>query len=365
MILLFGNFISTDLIMLSLPWSTFVTLLWSQCEHGNWLSLIKTKLFSLKFRWLVSHFWRCHSDGTYSLTKRFQNKFTSLCIDFHFDLYSCGDVLNIPGEWLWNFLIQKLFGVNASFELLLQGKSGLLLRMHSIWQSVGISDSLWYVLSFITVFMPLLDNMTRDSHDPPIHGLTARSNFQTIPQFDISIWIFDWLRFWSAFHSFQSAPTTFVSLSLSVSFGLPGQAMKDLKANINISMAKSLASSKWTAGVVRQVNKAPYCLCIAWFNLVFCIGFTLIGPNYSVLVCVNSSLYESLSVWRSDIIGALGLIFCRLQKKQFWIIDLASLSRIYLDLMIKYVFFHCVIFLNASLTKLICLEWTIFIWERF
>ena len=37
-----------------------------------------------------------------------------------------------------------------------------------------------------------------------------------------------------------------------------------------------------------------------------------------------SELNESLSLGRSDIIGALGLTFWRLQIKQFWIIDLAS-----------------------------------------
>ena len=114
MTLLFGNFISTDLIILSLPWNTLLTLLRGQCERGKWSSFIKAKLFFWKFQWLVSHFWRHCSNGTYSLIKRSQNKFTALCTDFHFDLYSCGDVSNIPGEWLSNLLIKKLFGVNAS-----------------------------------------------------------------------------------------------------------------------------------------------------------------------------------------------------------------------------------------------------------
>ena len=48
--LLFGNFISTDLIILSLPWNTLVTLPRGQCECGKWSSFIKTKLFSWKFQ---------------------------------------------------------------------------------------------------------------------------------------------------------------------------------------------------------------------------------------------------------------------------------------------------------------------------
>ena len=59
--------------------------------------------------------------------------------------------------------------------------------MHLISQNIVISDSSWYVLWFVTVFKALLDNLIRDSYDPPIHGLTDRLNFQAIPQFDISI----------------------------------------------------------------------------------------------------------------------------------------------------------------------------------
>ena len=36
------------------------------------------------------------------------------------------------------------------------------------------------------------------------------------------------------------------------------------------------------------------------------------------------SLNENLSLGRLDIIGGLGLTFCRLQIRQFWITDLAS-----------------------------------------
>ena len=86
-------------------------------------------------------------------------------------------------------LIKKLFCVNASksFGSSLQSKSGLLLRMHSISQSIIISSSSWYDLSFVTVFLPLLDRLVRDSHGPLIHWLTGGSNFQTIPQFDVLV----------------------------------------------------------------------------------------------------------------------------------------------------------------------------------
>ena len=153
----------------------------------------------MKFQWLVSHFWRRYSNATYSLKKRSWNKFTPLCTDFNFDLYSCSDVSNIPVEWLSNVLLKNIFVVKPSKSsgLSLQGNSGLLLRMDSISQSIVISDSSWYVLSFVPVFMTVIDN----SHDPPILGLTAGLNSQTIPQCDISVWIFDWLRSWSILRS--------------------------------------------------------------------------------------------------------------------------------------------------------------------
>ena len=104
-------------------------------------------------------------------------------------------------RWRMNvkLLIKNLFCVNASksFGPSLQSKSGLLLRMHSISQSIIISSSSWYDLSFVTVFLPLLDRLVRDSHGPPIHWLTGGSNFQTIPQFDVLV--FDWFRSWSTF----------------------------------------------------------------------------------------------------------------------------------------------------------------------
>ena len=153
-----------DLIILSLPWNAFVTLPRDQCEPGKWSSFIKTKSFSSKFRWLVSLFWRRCSHSTHSLIKRPQNKFATLCTDFHIDLYSRGDVSNIPAEWFSNFLLKILFVVNPSksFESPLQGKSGLPFRMHSISQSIVISDSSWYLLSFVTVFMAVFDNLIRD-----------------------------------------------------------------------------------------------------------------------------------------------------------------------------------------------------------
>ena len=151
--------------------------------------------------------------------------------------------------------------------------------MHLISQSIVISDSSWYVLWFVTVFKALLDNLIRDSYDPPIHGLTDGLNFQAIPQFDISIWIFDWLTSWIAWRKSQSVAIKFVPLPLSISFGLPRGAMKCLKAKINMFVDKSLASSKWTAHVIRLVNNAPYRLCVACFNLVLFVSFMLIGPK--------------------------------------------------------------------------------------
>ena len=69
-----------------------------------------------------------------------------------------------------NDLFKKLFVVHVLelFGSSLQGESGLLFRIHSISQSIVISDSLWYVLSFVLVFMALLGNLIRDSDDPLI-----------------------------------------------------------------------------------------------------------------------------------------------------------------------------------------------------
>ena len=119
-------------------------------------------------------------------------------------------------------------------------------------------------------------------------------------------------------------PIKFAPLSLSISFGLTWHAMKRLKANINISVDKSLASSKLTVNIVRQGNTVPYHLGVVWSNL-FCISSTLIGLKKSIFVYVNGcSLNESLSSGSSYIICALNLTFCCLQVKQSWIIDLAS-----------------------------------------
>ena len=69
-----------------------------------------------------------------------------------------------------------------------------------------------------------------------------------------------------------------------------------------------------------------------------------------------SELNESLSLGRSDIIGALGLTFWRLQIKQFWIIDLAS----FFPLVIKndkICSLPVCNFSNVSLTKLIWISY--------
>ena len=65
------------------------------------------------------------------------------------------------------------------------------------------------------------------------------------------------------------APTKLVPLSDRITCTFPRFDMNLLRVNINASVDKFLADSKWTGVVVRHVNSTPYFFAVPEFDLVF------------------------------------------------------------------------------------------------
>ena len=87
-------------------------------------------------------------------------------------------------------------------------------------------------------------DFTRDSHIPPIQGLTGGLNFHFIPFATRCLLTVFWsILFMAYFNSFL-APTKFVSLSDLIMFTLPLLEMNLFSASMNASVERSPAISR-------------------------------------------------------------------------------------------------------------------------
>ena len=123
-------------------------------------------------------------------------------------------------------------------------------------------------LSQIITFRECFMDLTRGFHILPIQGLTGGLNFHFIP-FAVRCLLtkFGSMFFMACFNSFE-APTKFVPLSDLIMFTFPLLEMNLLNASMNASIESSPTISRWTALVVKEVNRAIYLLAVAWLDLV-------------------------------------------------------------------------------------------------
>ena len=148
------------------------------------------------------------------------------------------------------------------------GVNGVWFNIDSISQRNVDKHSSVNYLSQIITFRERFTDLIRDSHIPPIQGVTGRLNFHFI-SFPAKCLL---TEFWSiffiaCFNSFE-APTKLVPLSDFIIFTLSLLEMNLLTASMNSSVEKSPVISRWTTLVVKQVNRAIYLLAVAWLDLV-------------------------------------------------------------------------------------------------
>ena len=88
-------------------------------------------------------------------------------------------------------------------------------------------------------------------------------------------------------HDFNSlfAPTKLVPLSDRITCTFPRFDMNLRRVNINASVDKFLADSKWTALVVRHVNSTPYFFAVPEFDLAFLFILTWTKESKNLYWC--------------------------------------------------------------------------------
>ena len=276
------DFTLATLTVPSLLVLTSITLAKGQVEWGTPVSAMRTRSPTWKFLFLTFHFFLLVNKGTYTFKHLRQNMSVAACTALHLFLRLMSSVLVTHGcKFGLGLPNRKWFGVIGSKSSIssLAGVRGRLLIILS--PSVRKVDNASSVnnLSFTIVFNAFFVSFTIASMQPPIHGLDGGLNFHWIRSGLNSSLILCWSNFCIASDNSRWAPTKFVPLSLVIVWGLPFLAVNLRSAQIKLSVERSPANSICKAREAKHVNIAPYCLEIAWFDLVFLENLTNNGAK--------------------------------------------------------------------------------------
>ena len=243
----------------SRPTFTSITLPKGHCPLGTFPSETSTTSPVRMSVLALCHF--CRSAGKYSRIHLLQKTSERYCTCLHHRFAYKASFINTPcGILGFDFISNNMLDVSAGTSLgsLLSGVIGLSFIIFSVSVIKVCSYSSVSNCSLASAFRIVRAERIIRSHTPPIWLAHGGLKCHSISFCVICFSIVGLFHSWIDLRSSLSPLIRLVTLSLYTFSGTPRRLEKRWKAAIKESAVKLWATSRWTALVVRHVNKHPY-----------------------------------------------------------------------------------------------------------